>query len=226
MAERLVFPDRQAAADVMTFARRSARVGDAGLRLQANAGMLAMSTAALAPRGLLDATPTILGLRAVSVDPELQCDLAVDASALTLDAGDPCAILLPDRAISAPWTGIAPPRSGWERIGQLSSSVLAARGQLGISAVAAQLPAGAGEDVVRIVRAGVWSVPDPELAELPQGVAFAALTLGFIVGDEAVALFRAQAWTRLGFARGHVLVRRPARSGLTPVRMTGARPPR
>ena len=82
MSQRLIFADAPAAADALTFAGRSARVGDGAVRLAAAGGTLTMTAAPFAPRGLFDATPTVLAMRALPVDPELVCDLVVEASEL------------------------------------------------------------------------------------------------------------------------------------------------
>ena len=69
MSQRLIFADAPAAADALTFAGRSARVGDGAVRLAAAGGTLTMTAAPFAPRGLFDATPTVLAMRALPVDP-------------------------------------------------------------------------------------------------------------------------------------------------------------
>jgi hypothetical protein len=222
MSQRLLFPDSEAAADALTFAGRSARLGDGEMRLQASNGTLAMTTAALAPRGLLDSTPTVLGMRALPIDPELVCDLVVEATLLAPAGDDPRAVTLPELAVSPAWAGVAPPRSGWERVAAIEAATLAARAQYGIAAVAEAVPADPGEDVVRTVRASVWGAVDEQLAGLPLGAAFAAFALGFIVGGEDASVLTSGQWTRLTLARGHVLVRGPQRSGLGPVRATGS----
>lgn len=223
MSQRLVFPDPLAAADLLTFAARAVRLGDGAVRLQAREATLAMTAAPLAPRGLLDATPTVLGLRAVAVDPELVCDLVVAASSLHAAVDDAGAVELPDTALSPAWAGMTPPRSGWTPRGELAASVLAARAQWGIAAVADALPRDPGEDAVRVARAHVWGRADDDLDGLPLGAAFAAFALGFIGGDEAVRVLAAGSWTRISLARGDVLVRGAVAIGLTAVRSTGAR---
>ncbi len=221
MPERLLFPDADAAADALTFAARTARLGDGAVRLRGDGGRLVMSSAPLAPRGLLDSTPTVLGLRVLPVDPELVCDLVVEASALVVDRDDPRAVILPDTGLAPAWAGISPPQSGWTPDGGVAASVLASRAQWGIASVAESMPQDPGEDVVRTVRAAVWGVADDDLGGLPLGAAFVAFALGFIAGDEQAVRRTAGAWTRLTLARGHVLVRGPVRSGLTAVRTTG-----
>ena len=221
MRPRLVFPDAETARDALTFAGRSVAV-DAGasVRLVAAGGTLTMTTAILAPRSLLDPVPTVLALRALPVDPELECDVTVSASGV-LATEDDSALELPSSAVREAWAGVSPPRSGWTRTGALAASVLAARAQWGMAAVAHALPAAPGEDIVRSVRAEVWGHADPELDDLVRGVAFAAVSMGFVRGEEDAAVFACAGWLRISLRRGHVLVRTPARSGLTAVRATG-----
>jgi len=225
MAERLVFPDPYAAADMLTFAGRAARAGDGAVHLRAHGGLLATSAAPLVRQGLLDATPTIIGLRALPVDPEIECDLVVEAASLQPLAGDPSAVLLPETAIEPPlWASARLPRAGWTGTDGIETELLRERAQWGMSAVARALPIDPGDDVVRAVRGRVWGEPDDVLRGLPRGVAFAAVTLGFLASDHAErATVRAQGrWRRISLPRGHVLWRGPAHTGMTAVRATGA----
>jgi hypothetical protein len=168
-----------------------------------------MSCAALTSFGLMDSTPTVLGMRVLPIDPELECDLVVQASALVADG--PGAVALPASATRTAWAGIAPPRGGWVAVGELPASMLAARAQHGMASVAHAVPDSAGEDIVRAVRARIWGAADEDLLGLPAGVAFAAFALGFIHGDEVAAVRSTGVWTRVSLQRGHVLVRqRPA----------------
>ncbi|MDR6866066.1 hypothetical protein J2Y69_000651 [Microbacterium resistens] len=218
MSTPLILADPDTARDVLTFVSRAARASDDGVRLQAAAGVLVMTAAALAPQGLFDATPTILALRIGRSDPELRCDIVIDE--LT-ETEDPRALGLPETGRSPAWAGVSPPRDGWVAAGVLGADVIARRAQWGISAVAHGSPPGAGEDAVRSLRARIWGEPDEDLRGLPRGVAFAAHAFGFISGSEAVPITTSGRWTRLGFARGHVLSRGPAAVGLTAVRSTG-----
>lgn len=221
MSPRLVFGDAASAADALTFAGRAAVLGDGAVRLRGADGVLAMTSAPLAPRGLMDSTPTVLGMRVLTVDPELVCDIVVEASELRAADDDATAVVLPETGLSPAWTGVSPPRGGWQQGEAIAAATLASRAQWGIAAVAESVPRDAGEDAVRAVRASVWGSPDEALDGLPLGVAFAAFGLGFIGGEEHAVIRTAGAWTRLTLARGHVLVRGPVRSGLTEVRPTG-----
>jgi len=214
----LILADADSARDALTFVSRAARAGSEGVRLQADGGVLAMTAAALVPQTLFDATPTILAMRILRADPELRCDIVIDELTAT---DDPRALALPDTGRSPSWAGVAPPRGGWAPLGALGADVIAQRAQWGISAVAHGSPAGAGEEAVRALRAAIWGEPDDDLFGLPRGIAFAAHAFGFISGAEQVAITTSGRWTRLAFARGHVLGRGPAAMGLTPVRATG-----
>lgn len=215
---------------MLTFSGRAERAGADGVRLQASGGVLALTSAALAPQGLFDQTPTILAMRIVRADPELSCDLVVASLA---EGALPTELALPDTALSPAWAGIAPPRDGWQHVADLSAGILAERAQWGISAVAHGSPEGSGEEAVRALRARIWGEPDEDLHGLPRGVAFAAEAFGFIastrdarsahhLGAEQVRVTQSGRWTRLAFDRGHVLSRGPAVRGLTAVRATGA----
>lgn len=220
MSARLIFPEPATARDVLTFAHRSARLGDGTLRLQARDGLLVATCAPVAPRSLADPTPLVLGMRTARVDPELECDLVIDGAALVPDR-DAGALRLPETATTATWVGVSPPRAGWRAEGDLAAAEIAARAQWGIAAVAEALPPGAGDEVVHRIRSEVWGRSDDALAGLPLGVAFAAFGLGFIAGEERPVIRRTDAWARVTFARGHVLSRGPVALGLTPVRATG-----
>ncbi|MGP6171937.1 hypothetical protein ACTU6U_06950 [Microbacterium sp. A196] len=220
MQPRLVLSDPDTAKDVLTFLGRANQISDDGIRLQASGGVLAMTAAALAPQGLFDQTPSILAMRIVHADPELECDIVVDE--LTADHDDDRQLILPETGRSPAWAGVAPPRGGWAQKSDLEAAAVATRAQWGISAVARGATPGAGEEAVRALRAAIWGEPDEELGELPRGIAFAAHAFGFISGEEQVPVTVSGRWTRLAFRRGHVLSRGPVASGLTAVRSTGS----
>lgn len=212
--------DRDTARDVLTFLGRARQVSDEGVRLQGNRGVLVLTAAALAPHGLFDRTPTVLAMRIVHADPELQCDIVVDELAAD---DDERMLVLPETGRSPAWAGVAPPRGGWQRTGSVAAATIAQRAQWGIAAVARGAAPGSGEEAVRALRAAIWGEADEELADLPRGVAFAAHAFGFIAGEEDVPITVSGRWSRLAFRRGHVLARGPVATGLTPVRGTGGR---
>ncbi|MFS0893640.1 hypothetical protein [Microbacterium sp. 179-I 3D3 NHS] len=219
MPHHLVLADAHSAQDVSTFVGRATRVTEDGVRLQASGGVLALTTAVLAPHGLFDSTPTVLAMRIVHADPELECDIVVDRLDPT---DDPVRLALPETGLSPAWAGIAPPRGEWVAASSLSASTIAQRAQWGISAVARGAGPGSGEEAVRALRAAIWGESDADLGGLPRGIAFAADALGFISGEEIVPVLQSGRWTRVAFRRGHVLSRGPVATGLTAVRGTGA----
>jgi hypothetical protein len=214
----LVLADPETSKDVLTFVGRAKRISDEGVRLQGARGVLALTAAALAPQGLFDQTPTVLAMRVVHADPELECDIVVSELS---QGDDDSALTLPETGLSPAWAGIAPPRGEWQPAGMLTASVIAQRAQWGISAVAKGAGTSSAEEAVRALRAAIWGEADEDLDGLPRGVAFAADAFGFISGEEEVKVMRSGRWTRLAFRRGHVLTRGPAVTGLTPVRGTG-----
>lgn len=220
MSERLFFTDTEGRDDALTFASRAARLLDPVVRLQAAGGAMAMTAAALTPRNLLDATPTVLAMRVVAVDPELECDVTVDAAQLAAEPGQ-AAIVLPESGVRTAWAGIAPPRGGWSESATLDAASLAARAADGMARVASALPADAGEEIVQSVRASIWGESIEEWGGLALGVAFAAVALGFISGAESARVFTSGPWTRVSLSRGHLLVRGPVAMGLTAIRRTG-----
>jgi hypothetical protein len=195
------------------------QVSDDGIRLQGSNGVLALTASALAPQGLFDQTPTILAMRIVHADPELECDIVVDELTPHEDGR---MLTLPETGRSPAWAGVAPPRGGWEPTGELKAAMIAQRAQWGISAVARGATPGAGEEAVRSLRAAIWGEPDEDLGGLARGVAFAAHAFGYVSGEESVPVTTSGRWTRLAFRRGHVLARGPMATGLTAVRSTGA----
>lgn len=219
MPHQLLLADAETAKDVLTFVGRATRISDEGVRLQAARGVLALTGAALSPHGLFDQTPTVLAMRVVQADPELECDVVVSALTAT---DDERALTLPETGLSPAWAGVAPPRGQWQATSTLSASTIAQRAQWGISAVARGAAPGSGEEAVRALRAAIWGEADEDLGGLPRGVAFAADAFGFISGEEDVPVMQSGRWTRLAFRRGHVLARGPVASGLTAVRGTGS----
>ncbi|WP_431072823.1 hypothetical protein [Microbacterium phyllosphaerae] len=219
MPHQLLLADSATSKDVLTFLGRATRISDEGVRLQAANGVLALTGAALAPHGLFDQTPTVLAMRIVQVDPELECDVVVASLSPT---DDDRVLTFPETGLSPAWAGVAPPRGQWQATSTLAASVIAQRAQWGISAVARGAAPGSGEEAVRALRAAIWGEPDDDLGGLPRGVAFAADAFGFISGEEDVPVMTSGRWTRLAFRRGHILARGPVASGLTAVRGTGA----
>jgi hypothetical protein len=215
----ILLADALSLGDLITYLGRAGRVEDGSVRLIAGSGVLAVYTAILYPAGILDTGPTVLGLRTFALADRAEFDAVVPVRSL-LDrlnraeqASSPGAappVAVPTEVSTVTWAGISPPRGGWKQFAATTSGALEAAGREGIDAVANALPEGTGEQIVRRVRAEIWSKPLPDLDHVPAGAGFAAITLGFLGADpnETIPVYESGAWTRLTSSRGHVLVRR------------------
>lgn len=227
MTRSFTLADASTLDDLQVFLARSARIEEGSVRLIAGSGILAVYVAVLYPVGLLDESPTVLGLRTVAVAPQpdgspaafdsvvpVRSLLTRIENAQTKRLADPSltgpvTISLPMEVNTVTWAAISPPRGGWRALAATSSAVLDGAARAGIDEVAAAVPTGAGEQIVRKVRSEVWGRPIPGLEHVPAGAGFAALGLGFL-GDDDVRVYETGPWTRLTTRRGHVLIKRKA----------------
>ncbi|MGO4594037.1 hypothetical protein AB4Z18_09470 [Leifsonia sp. 2TAF2] len=225
MSQSFSLVDALAVADLQTYLSRAARVEEGSVRLIAGSGVLAVYTAILYPRGLLDETPTVLGLRTFATRGDVEFDAVVPIRSLldrvararegaeaAVEAGEadagPIEIRLPLEVSTVTWAGISPPRGGWQKVGETTSALLQSTAQAGVAEVAEAVPTGTGEQLVQRVRAEVWGRPIDGLEYIPSGAAFAADSLGFVGDDDPVTIHETGTWTRLTTRRGHTLVRR------------------
>ena len=212
--------DSLALGDLRTYLSRAGRVEDGSVRLIAGGGVLAAYSAVLYPAGLLDESPTVLGLRTFALPQLEEFDVVVPLGSLLvrIDRADaestptePVTVSLPMQVNSVTWAAISPPRGGWVALDAIQSSRLQAVAREGIHEVAEAIPDGTGEQIVHRVRSEVWGRPIRGAEHLPTGAGFAALTLGFLgEEDESVPVYETGPWTRLSPKRGHVLVKRRA----------------
>ncbi len=218
MVQHFTLADSLSLGDLHTYLQRAARVDDGSVRLISGSGILAVYTAMLYPRGILDETPTVLGLRTFALVDTDDFDIVVPLRSLTeriaraqsaIDPGDPSqpvTMSRPPEVSTVTWAGISPPRGGWRALGETDAPRLEAAAKAGIDEVAEAIPTGTGEQLVQRVRSEVWGRGVAGLEYVPSGAAFAAFSLGFL-GDDPVTLFETGPWTRLSTRRGHVLVR-------------------
>jgi hypothetical protein len=207
----LSLADPQVTADLRTFITRARAADDGAVHLQVSGAVLAAYVCLMRPRLLGEATPTILGLRTMPLGrpaaAEMTVSLASMADRLARMAQNDVVLPLPPMQVKESWTGVLPPRSGWDPVEQVPAADLRAAAEAGIREVAAAVPAQPGQLMVNNARSAVWGRSLPSVGvDLPAGAAFAALTLGFL-DDQQAALFRNGRWLRLSTARGHVLVR-------------------
>ncbi|WP_022891899.1 hypothetical protein [Agromyces subbeticus] len=219
MVQQLALADSLSLGDLHTYLQRAGRVEDGSVRLIAGSGILAVYTAILYPRGILDESPTVLGLRTFALADAEEFDSVVPMRSLVErivrargelgedDDSRPVSMSRPPEVNTVTWAGISPPRGGWRPLGATDAATLESAARAGIDEVAEAIPAGTGEQLVQRVRSEVWGRGVEGVEYIPTGAAFAAYSLGFL-GDDEVKLFETGPWTRLSTRRGHVLVRR------------------
>lgn len=219
MVQQLTLADSLSLGDLHTYLQRAGRVEDGSVRLIAGSGILAVYTAILYPRGILDESPTVLGLRTFALADDGEFDSVVPMRSLVErivrargelgedDDSRPVSMSRPPEVNTVTWAGISPPRGGWRPLGTTDAPTLESAARAGIDEVAEAIPAGTGEQLVQRVRSEVWGRGVDGVEYVPTGAAFAAYSLGFL-GDDEVKLFETGPWTRLSTRRGHVLVRR------------------
>jgi len=218
MVQQLTLADSLALGDLHTYLQRAGRVEDGSVRLMAGAGILAVYTAIVYPRGILDESPTVLGLRTFALvdtddfDSVVPMRSLVDRVSRARDTaandpdGRPVPMTRPAEVNTVTWAGISPPRGGWRAVGETTAPILEAAARAGIEEVAAAIPSGTGEQLVQRVRSEVWGRGIDGIEYVPAGAAFAAYSLGFL-GEDPIRVFETGPWTRLSSRRGHVLVR-------------------
>jgi hypothetical protein len=211
MTDTLHLDDTRTLADLRVYLQRAARIDDKAVRLIAGGGTLAAYAPVLYRRGLLDQSPTILGLRTFRCAPIDVFDRTVTPQSMieriaALDGGERTDIRLTEKDEQAPWSGVSAPRDGWEKIALIDSVLLEHIAREGAAEIAEAVPTGAGDHIVHNVRSAVWSRPVGE-SPLPGGAAFGAVGLGFLGQPEEISLYRTSNWLRLSSQRGHLLVK-------------------
>jgi len=220
MSQTFSLVDSHSLGDLQVFLSRAQRVEDGSVRLISGSGVLAVYVAVLVPAGLLDESPTVLGLRTFALTDVDTFDVVVPVRSLlerlnrlqgeVVDAAAVVSVSLPMQVNTVTWAAISPPRGGWKELESVEASMLESVAKAGIDEVAAAVPTGTGEQIVQRVRSEVWGHPISGLEYVPAGAAFAGLSLGFFGGPDPVRIYETGPWTRLTSERGHVLVKRRA----------------
>ena len=205
------FADRATRDDLQNFLTRLSRTGEGEVRVQSRGPVLAVYGCTQSPMGILDDSPVVLVMRTCELaelnDSEIDTVFEVRAftDRLARLTGDDLSLTLPDVTVTAAWAGVLPPQSGWMASGAVDAASLATVAEQGMARVAESVPSDAGDPVVQKVRRSVWG---SEIAPgIPAAAAFAAESLGFLVGVDRMLLSRVQNWTRLSSPNGHVILR-------------------
>ncbi len=210
--------DSASVADLGTYLRRASRADPGGaVRLSVHRSVLAAYVCPVVGGG----GPTVLGLRTFALaqpdahvggapgDVDVVVPLAAMADRLARPENGTDVPVPPATVAGLPWTGIAPPRSGWQPGGNVPGAEVVGVAEAGIAEIAAGSPDVAGAPAVAALRARVWGRVLPGTTGVPAGAAFVAHALGFVTAHDEAALFTAGPWTRLTTSRGHVLARNP-----------------
>jgi hypothetical protein len=213
MAHTFTLTSDQARLDAIQFLERATRVNNGSARLIAQDDALLMYVGVLFPRGLLDQTPTVLGLRVFGIAAPVEFDAIVPLESLIhrlTVAGEnkDLEITVPAEVASLSWAAVTPPQGGWRRRLGVASQALSEAAASGIAQVAEAVPDVVGESVLQKVRAQVWGSVIPDHKRIPAGAAFAADALGFL-GEKALSVHTLDNWLRLSSKAGYVLVKFP-----------------
>lgn len=204
------FGDPRGLADLGTFLARAGRANPGGaVRLQVVGDLLVATVAVIEGSGLLG-EGTVLGMRIVRVAEAQPLDTTVSFASVNDRLARDLAgttFSVPPTTVRAPWSGLTPPRDGWEPVGQLDGSALDSIARQGISQVAEGSPEGAGGHAVEALRRRTWAVMSDTVPPIPAGLAFGAHVLGFTVAGQPASVAAQGRWTRLSTCRGHVLAR-------------------
>lgn len=211
MAHTFSLESDSARRDAVQFLERAARVNNSAARLIADGATLQVYVGVLFPRGLLDTTPTVLGLRVFRLVEASEFDVVVPIESLVhrlqvgVEQGE-STTRVPAEVASLQWAAITPPKDGWRRRLGVSAEALTGAAARGVAAVAEAVPGSIGEAVLQKVRSEVWGSMIPDHKRIPAGAAFAADALGF-VGDSSLTVHTLDNWLRVSSKAGYVLVK-------------------
>jgi hypothetical protein len=215
MKNDFTLADRATTLDLQAYLTRAKRLDPAGMvRVRAFGQVLACYVAPIFAGSLMEQGPTVLGLRTSELAEDAEVDIVVPITAM-LDRLAALAaneenwkgkyhVVLPD-SVRAPWSGIQPPRSGWELVGEISEELLTQIAKDGIAEVADSLPESVGGPIAARIRGEIWGRSMEGDSPVPTGAAFVAAGLGFLTENEVVPIYQTQGWIRLSPMNGHVL---------------------
>lgn len=210
MTHTLRLANPHALADLENFLGRARRINDGAARVIAADRFLLVYVGVFLPRGLLDATPTVLGLRVFELTEPWTIDEVVPLEAFVSRVerarADNSDLLLPTPSPSIAWSAITPPRDGWARKLGVSADLLKSAADEGVKKVRDALPENVGEAIVQKVRSEVWGASLGGKKKIPAGAGFAADALGFLT-ERSLAVHTVGNWIRLSSKHGYILVK-------------------
>lgn len=213
MTQTLLFKDPSDLSDLAAYLTRAKRLdAAAAVKLRCVGNLVAVYVSPIYTGSLMGDGPTVLGLRTSELAANADLDGTFDISAiLERLANNPAGsaqLTISSGQVRAPWSGVIPPRDGWEEAGTIAQTQITNWAKEGISEVAIALPVDVGASIASKVRLQIWGrAVDPKLG-LPAGAAFAMAGLGFMQPQEEISVFSNQNWLRLSSRHGHVLAKR------------------
>jgi hypothetical protein len=209
MSQSLLFSDQADLSDLTSYLTRAKKLdSDGAVKLRCFGDVLAVYVSPIYSGSLMGDGPTILGLRTLQLSRPAELDGTFEIAAILDRLANLSGALdmqLPEMQVRVAWSGVIPPRQGWEEIGALEQEQLTAWAKEGIAEVAQALPESVGSSIAAKVRLQIWGrAVDLELG-LPGAAAFAMAGLGFMQPQEKIRVFSANNWLRLSSQHGHVL---------------------
>lgn len=204
----LLFADSYTREDLRTYVNRARSLDpDGAIRLQSKGMSLAAYVGVLPGQGLMT-QGAVIGLRVIALGEPADVDVTVSLASVSerLARRGISAFSLPPTTVQVGWAALAPPRSGWEPVGDISVEDLKAVATQGIAEIALGSPEGSGAHAVAALRQLVWARETTTTPPILSGAAFAAYALGFLTPGSA-RVFAHGRWTRLSTETGHVLMR-------------------
>lgn len=210
----LQFADSETLADLGTYVARARSLDvDGAIRLQSQGMALAAYVGVLPGRELV-MSGAVIGLRVMALAEPADLDVTVSLASVverlargrTTPRASMDTFSIPPTTVQVGWAAMAPPREGWEVVGDLTVEELRTVATQGIAEITEDTPEGSAAQAVAAIRQRVWSRDSRTTPPIPSGAAFAAYALGFLTHNTA-RVFAHGRWTRLSTATGHVLVR-------------------
>lgn len=215
-ADQLQFADVESLQDLGTFVSRARALdADGAIRLQASGASLGAWVCPLPGKGVLG-QGVVLGLRVMPLAGPHELDVTVPLAAISdrlarrERTGDVTATLeVPPAQVVTPWAAMAPPLRGWQPGGVIDQGQISQVAKDSVTEIGRTLPDGTGAHLVAGVRDQVWGRRhrSDDGTEWTAGVAWAALSLGFLGGEAPAQVWQLAPWTRISLPNGHVLTR-------------------
>jgi hypothetical protein len=212
MSQLLRFQDQADLSDLTGFLNRAKKLDSEGaVKLRCFGEVLAVYVSPIFSGSLMGDGPTVLGLRTLKLSEPAELDGTFELASILerlANLGSRLDFTIPPNQVRVAWSGVIPPRQGWEELGEIEQQQITNWAKAGIAEVAEALPESVGSSIAAKVRLQIWGrAVDVDLG-IPGAAAFAMAGLGFMRPQEQIKVFGANNWLRLSSANGHVLSKR------------------